>query len=209
MDLRAAVEQGEALSDSDYSERARNLLGKAYFQLHNYTLAVENHLRSHTAIESGHINDPLFALAVLSNLANDSFRLGDSDNALAYSRRALAMVEDLGRDSRRYASKYMEMSQSAKAAGKLGLAREYAMRSLAVYDMRDEQRLVGLTHLRLGKTLEKQNKLDEAEQEYQLAIAIERDLGDEAAASQCYTALAELLLKREDTQGARQRRKRR
>ena len=189
-------------SDSEYIERARNLLGKAYFQLYNYTLAVENHLRSNAVIESGHINDPLFALDVFSNLANDYFRLGDLDKAVAYYHRALDMFEGLTRDSRSYAGKYMEISQSYKAANKLGLARDYAMRSLAVYEMRDEQRLVGLTHQRLGKTLEKQNKLDEAEQEYQLAIAIERDLGDEAAASQCYTALAELLLKREDTLGA-------
>ena len=202
VDLRAAVSQGEALNDSEYIERARNLLGKAYFQLYNYTLAVENHLRSNAVIESGHINDPLFALDVFSNLANDYFRLGDLDKAVAYYHRALEMFEGLTRDSRSYAGKYMEISQSYKAANKLGLARDYAMRSLAVYDMRDEQRLVGLTHQRLGKTLEKQNKLDEAEQEYQLAISIERDLNDEAAASQCYTALAELLLKRGDTLGA-------
>src|SRR2546421_1921777 len=45
VDLRAAVSQGEALNDSEYTERARNLLGRAYFLLYNYTLAMENHLR--------------------------------------------------------------------------------------------------------------------------------------------------------------------
>ncbi len=38
VDLRQAVTQGEGLGDVEYAERARNLLGKAYFLLYNYTL---------------------------------------------------------------------------------------------------------------------------------------------------------------------------
>jgi len=51
VDLRAAIAQGEALNDSEYTERARNLLGTAYYQLYNYTLAMENHARCNAAIE--------------------------------------------------------------------------------------------------------------------------------------------------------------
>ena len=61
--------------------------------------------------------------------------------------------------------------------------------------MRDEQRLIGMTHQRLGKALEKQNALEAAEREYREAIAIERDLNDAISASVCHTGLAELLLK--------------
>jgi tetratricopeptide (TPR) repeat protein len=102
----------------------------------------------------------------------------------------------MNRDSKSFAQKYMEISQSYKATGKLSIARDYAMRSLALYEMRDEQRLVGLTHQRLGKMLEKQNELDAAEREYRLAIEIEQDLNDAISASTCHTSLAELLLKR-------------
>ena len=69
--------------------------------------------------------------------------------------------------------------------------------------MRDEQRLAGLTHQRLGKTLERQNDLDSAEEEYKRAIAIERELDDEVAVSVCLTSLAELLLKRGKVKEAR------
>jgi tetratricopeptide (TPR) repeat protein len=48
----------------------------------------------------------------------------------------------------------------------------------------------------LGRALEKQNDLDEAEREYRRAIEIERELKDEVSASICHTGLAELLLKR-------------
>lgn len=202
VDLRAAVSQGEALNDSEYTERARNLLGKAYFLLYNYTLAMENHLRCNAAIESGQITDPVFSLDVFSNLANDYFRLGDLEKSVIFYHKALATLDSMSRDSKSFAQKYMEISQRYKAAGKLNMAREYAMRSLAVYEMRDEQRLVGMTHQRLGKALEKQNKLDEAQEEYNLAIVIERELNDEVSASLCHTSLAELLLKRGQVEDA-------
>jgi len=202
VDLRSAVSQGEALNDNEYTERARNLLGKAYFLLYNYTLAIENHLRCNAAIENEQITDPVFSLEVYSNLANDYFRLGDLENAITFYHKALETLASMNRDSKSFARKYMEISQHYKSVGKLGMAREYALRSLAVYEMRDEQRLVGLTHQRLGKALEKQNNLDGAEQEYRQAIAIERELNDEVAASICHTCLAELLLKRGQTKEA-------
>jgi len=196
VDLRAAIAQGEALNDSEYTERARNLLGTAYYQLYNYTLAMENLARCNAAIENGQITDPIFSLEIYSNLANDYFRLGDLEKAVSFYHQALETLETFNRDSKSFAQKYMEISQHYKSVGKMAMAREYALRSLAVYEMRDEQRLVGLTHQRLGRALEKQSNLDNAEQEYRKAITIERELNDEVSASICHTALAELLLKR-------------
>jgi tetratricopeptide (TPR) repeat protein len=196
VDLRAAVTQAESLNDIELIERARNLLGTAYFQLYNYTLAMEHHSRCYAALSSGQIQDPVFALDVYSNLASDYFRLGDQENAIDFYHQALEIFDELNRDSKSFAQKYMEISQTYKTAGKLPMAREYALRSLALYQMRYEQRLVGLTHQRLGKTLEKQNSLDEAEQEYRQAIAIEHELRDAIASSTCHTSLAELLIKR-------------
>ncbi|MBO0780626.1 MAG: helix-turn-helix transcriptional regulator, partial [Ktedonobacteraceae bacterium] len=182
VDLRSAVSQGEALNDSEYTERARNLLGKSYYLLYNYTLALENHLKCHSAIEQAQISDPVFLLEVYGNLANDYFRLGDLEKSISFYHLALQTLEDIHRDSKGFAQKYMEISQQYKNAGKLIMAREYAMRSLSVYEMRDEQRLVGMTHQRLGKALEKQSNLDEAEQEYRQAITIEHELNDEVSA---------------------------
>jgi tetratricopeptide (TPR) repeat protein len=199
VDLRAAVTQGEGLNDIEYIERARNLLGRAYFLLYNYTLAMENHLRCNSAIESGHINDPVFALDVYSNLANDYFRHGDLEKAVNFYHKALETLEGMNRDSKSFAQKYMEVGQHYKSVSKLTIAHDYMMKSLAIYEMRDEQRLVGLTHQRLGKTLERQNDLDAAENEYREAIEIEQELDDDVSASICHTSLAELLLKRGKT----------
>lgn len=202
VDLRSAISQGEALNDSEFTERARNYLGKAYFLLYNYTLAMENHLRCNSAIENGQITDPVFSLDVFSSLAHDYFRLGDLEKSVTFYHRALETLDGIHRDSKSFAQKYMDISQHYKSVGKLVMAREYAMRSLAIYEMRDEQRLVGLTHQRLGKALEKQSNLDEAEREYKQAIAIETELNDEVSASLCHTSLAELLLKRGQIQEA-------
>ena len=195
VDLRSALSQGESLNESEYTERARYQLGKAYFSLHNYTLALENHLRCKAVIDQGVITDPIFALDVYTGLANDYFRIGDLGQATTYYRRALDILNVFSKDTRGFAQKYMEIGQQYKTTGKVLMARDYTMRSLAVYEMRDEQRLVGLTHQRLGKTFERQGNLAAAEQEYREAITIERDLHDEVAASICHTSLAELLLK--------------
>ena len=197
VDLRSALSQGENLNDNEYTEQARNLLGKAYFALYNYTLALEHHLRCQTAIEQGLLSDPFFSLDVYTNLANDYFRIGDLDNATSYYRRALDILDSFGQDSKNFAQQYMQIGQHYKSIGKFLLARDYTMKSLAIYEMRDEQRLVGLTHQRLGKTLERQSNLEGAEQEYRVAISIERDLRDEVSASICHTSLAELLLKQD------------
>jgi tetratricopeptide (TPR) repeat protein len=204
VDLRAAVTQAEGLNDIESIERARNLLGKAYFSLYNYTLAMENHVRCNAAIEQGHIKDPIFALEVYSNLANDYFRHGDQEKAITFYHKALETLEGMNRDSRSFGEKFMEIGQTYKSAGKLVMARDYITRSLALYEMRDEQRLFGMTHQHLGKTLEKQNDFDGAEKEYREAITIEEELDDDVAASICHTSLAELLLKRGKKQEAEQ-----
>jgi tetratricopeptide (TPR) repeat protein len=179
-------------------------LGKAYFSLYNYTLAMENHVRCNAAIEQGHIKDPIFALEVYSNLANDYFRHGDQEKAITFYHKALETLEGMNRDSRSFGEKFMEIGQTYKSAGKLVMARDYITRSLALYEMRDEQRLFGMTHQHLGKTLEKQNDFDGAEKEYREAITIEEELDDDVAASICHTSLAELLLKRGKKQEAEQ-----
>jgi tetratricopeptide (TPR) repeat protein len=195
VDLRAALTQGEGLNDIEYIERSRNLLGKAYFLLYNYTLAMENHQRCYNAIENGQIMDPVFALDVYNNLAGDYFRHGDLEKSVEFYHRALATLDGLNRDAQSFARKYMEIGQNYKALGKLSIAREYMVRSLAVYEMCDEQRLEGLSHQRLGKTMEKQNDLGGAEREYRQAIEIEQALDDAVASSICHTSLAELLLR--------------
>ena len=204
VDLRAAVTQGESLNDLEYTERARNLLGKAYFLLYNYTLALENHLRCNTVIENGQINDPIFSSEVYNNLANDYFRHGEIENAIAFYHKALAMLEGMKRDSRSFAEMYMQIGLNYKSVAKLAVARDYLMRSLALYEMRDEQKLIGLTHHQLGKTLEKKNDFDEAESEYRKAIVIEEEIEDDISSSVCHTSLAELLLKQGNVNAAEQ-----
>ena len=131
VDLRNAVAQGEALNDSEYIERARNLLGKAYYLLYNYTLAVEHHLHCFTAIENGQITDPIFSLEVFNNLGERStFGWVIWRSRFTYYHCALETLDTISRDSKGFARTYMEISQHYKTVGKLNMARDYALQSL-------------------------------------------------------------------------------
>jgi tetratricopeptide (TPR) repeat protein len=202
VDLRAAITQAETLKERELAERARNLLGKAYFLSSNYNLAEENHLSCVAALEDGQITDPFFALEVFSNLADDFFSAGEFEKAALYARHAQALLKELDNDNKRYAQLYMESSQRSSSAGNFALAKDQALRSLAIYQLRDRQLHLGRIHQQLGKTLEKQQKLDEAEQEYLQAVEVVRPLNDEASLARSLISLAELSSKRGDVQRA-------
>src|SRR5258707_7615409 len=120
-------------------------------------------------------------MEVFSKLANDYVRHGDLQKAVTFYHKALATLEEMDRDSQSFAEKYVEIGQAYKSAGRLAMARDYITRSLALYEMRDEQRLVRLTHQQLSKTLEKQNDLDDAENVYRESITIEAEVKDDGA----------------------------
>jgi tetratricopeptide (TPR) repeat protein len=196
VDLRAAVSQAEALGEQELSERARNLLGEAYFSLSNYTLALENHRRCMQAIEAGLRADPFFTFTVFANLAGDYFCLDEGEQAVAHYQKAQQALEGLCLTPLSFASKYLEISLCYKKVGLVAHARDFALRSLALYEMREQQRQVGLIHLGLGKVLESQNDLVGAEREYRQAITEEQELDDVRSTVLCRMSLAELLLKR-------------
>ncbi len=203
-DLRNAVVQGEGLNDREFTERARALLGRAYYHLTNYQLALENHTHCLDAITTKRITDPFFALDVYTAVADDYLRLSDSDRAVTYYHQALDVLGHLSRDTRSFAREYLAISRQYADDGKLAMARDYAMKSLALYQMRGEHTAIGMTHQRLGKALERQNLFDEAEEQERQAIAILREVQDAVALSTCHTELSELLLGRGRPQEAEQ-----
>lgn len=204
VDLRAAIEQAETLNERELAELARNLLGKACFLLSNYTLAEENHRVCAAALEEGEVSDSFFALEVYCNLVDDCSALAEFEKADAYMQCAQSLLAKLDNDERSYARLALENSQHARAAGKFTLAREQAQRSLSIYQTRNLQIQQGRLHQELGKTLEKQQKLDEAEQEYLQAAEIARPLNDTASFAQSLISLAELAGKGGDVQRAEQ-----
>lgn len=203
-DLRAAIGHAETLKERELVERARNLLGKACFLLKNYKLAEENHRVVACALEEGGMSDSFFALEVYCNLVDDCSALDEFERADSYIQRAQALLEQVDNDETSYARLSLENSQRSSAAGKFALAREQAMRSLAIYQTRSMQLQQARLHQDLGKTLEKLQKPDEAEQAYLQAVDIARPLHDAASFAQSLIALAELAGKRGDTQRAEQ-----
>jgi len=193
--FRAAVAQAEALQEGEYAERARNLWGLANFLLNDYAQARRLHEQCAAALAQAPYTDPVFTLDVYGNLASDLVELGETGQAIALYQRALEPLQGLHWDSLSLARRHLESSLRYTSAKMWSFAQEFAQRSLAVYRMREEQKLVGLTHQCLGKALERQQRLDEAAEAYRHGLALVEAL-DAPAASLCYNSLAEVELLR-------------
>jgi tetratricopeptide (TPR) repeat protein len=193
--FRSAVTQAEALQEGEFAERARNLRGLAYFLLHDYAQARKLHEQCADAIARSPYTDPVFTLDVYGNLASDLVELGEIAQAIVFYQRAVEPLHGLRWDSLSLAQRHMESSLHYKSAKKWSLAQVFVQRSLAVYRMREELKLVGLTHQCLGKALEKQRQLAAAEESYRSGLALVEGL-DASASSLCYNSLAELELQR-------------
>lgn len=189
----SAVMHGEALGEREFAERARNLLGLVYFLRSDYGLARKLHEQCAASLEQAAYSDPVFALDVYGNLASDLVELGEMGQAIALYQRALEPLRGMRSFSLSQAERYMESSVRYATARQWGCALLFAQRSLACYQMREEQKLVGLTHQCLGKALERHRQFGEAEQEYRLGLAMVEGL-DAIATALCYNSLAEVAL---------------
>ena len=205
--FHSALGQAEGLQERELAERARNLLGLVYFLVNDYTLARRLHEQCVSALALAPYTDPIFLLDVYSNLASDLVELGETGQAIVLYERALEPYQAVPLGSLSQAERYLQTSLSYTAVKQWSMAQVFAQRSLALYQMREEQKLVGLTHQCLGKALEREQQLDAAEREYRLGLELVEGL-DAAAAALCYTSLAEVALLRlrlEEAEGHAQR----
>jgi HTH-type transcriptional regulator, quorum sensing regulator NprR len=193
--FHSAFAQAEGALERACVERARNLLGLVYFLLGDYALARALHEQCVAALAQAPYTDPVFIMDVYGNLASDLVELGESGQAQELYGRALSPLRGMGWGSLSLAERYMQSSLRYTSSKQWSLARQFAQRSLAVYQMREEQKLLGLTHQCLGKALERQQRLDAAEQEYRHGLTIVEGL-DASATALCYTSLAEVELLR-------------
>jgi transcriptional regulator with XRE-family HTH domain len=191
----SAVAHGERMTEREFVERARNLLGLVYFLRSDYDLARKLHEQCAAALEQAVYSDPVFILDVYGNLASDLVELGELGQAIALYQRALEPLRGLRSFSPSQAERYMESSVRYANCRQWSFALLFAQRSLACYQVREEQKLVGLTHQCLGKALERQQQFDAAEQEYRLGLTMVEGL-DATATALCYNSLAEVELLR-------------
>jgi transcriptional regulator with XRE-family HTH domain len=192
--LRLAASQAEALNALHLVCVSCTTLGTAYYNLYNYTIALESHLRCIMHIESGEVKDVAMAQAAYMGAAAAYFKLGNVTEAQATYTKAVDCLKDQLKP-RELAALYLQISQGAASAGNNPLSLDYANRSVAVYEMIEQQRAVAYVHLALGRTMMKQGDDQGAEREYNLSVTIAREVDDPATLAECMTRLSEFLMK--------------
>src|SRR5438874_2540226 len=157
VDLRAAVTQGESLNDLEYIERARNLLGKAYFLLYNYTLALENHLRCNTTIEQD-IEDDVSASVCHTSLAELLLKRGNADEAEQEAQKALTFA-NASQDVQTRGQALMALGQIRHNAKDYDGADKLFTEALDLLDASDAHEIAASAYSRYANLLEERGEV--------------------------------------------------
>jgi len=150
-----------------------------------FNASLETNLRALQWLDRSKHGDPDLRARLLTNLANDSHRLGDPAGAIDYLREALKVATD-GESLFRLANAHMALGITARAAGDHTQAIKHCDRALAIHRRIGEDKLANQILSNLGDAYFAAGDLSQARR-YQ-AECLERarqfnDLGTVAAAT--------------------------
>lgn len=114
-----------------------------------FAASMETNLRALQWLDRSKHGDPDLRARLLTNLANDSHRLGDTTGAIEYLQQALRVATD-GESLLRLANAHMAMGITARAAGDLALAIKHCDRALAIHRQIGQQRIANQILSNLG-----------------------------------------------------------
>jgi HTH-type transcriptional regulator, quorum sensing regulator NprR len=107
-------------------------LGAALGSGERFTASLETNLRALQWLDRAKHGDPDVRARLLTNLANDSSRLGDTPGAIEYLQRALAVATD-AESLLRLANAHMAMGITSRAAGNLAQAINHCDRAISLH----------------------------------------------------------------------------
>lgn len=114
-----------------------------------FTASMETSLRALQWLDRSKHGDPDLRARLLTNLANDSHRLGDTAGAIEYLQQALRAATD-GESLLRLANAHMGMGIAARAAGNLTQAIRHCDRALSIHRRIGQQKLANQILSNLG-----------------------------------------------------------
>jgi len=118
--------------DPELNARIFTELGAALGAGERFSASLETNLRALQWLDRSKHGDPDLRARLLTNLANDSFRLGDTAGAIEYLQQALAVATD-AESLLRLANAHMGMGITARAAGNLTQAIAHCDRALIIH----------------------------------------------------------------------------
>ncbi|HEX2914161.1 MAG TPA: tetratricopeptide repeat protein [Chloroflexia bacterium] len=192
-ELESVRDLAEKTGDLEMLARARQLLGQIYIQQHKPVLAIEQLRQALQAIDSNTIKDIHFRLDVYSQLGALHQQLGDTREAVEMYRRALHEAEEIS-NPRSLAAFYWNTALAHRENGQLGLARQYANKSLALYESIHNLRTLSDMQDNLGLVMLKSGGYDEAEMYFLRARELASSQQDRNAFLSATMHLADLYL---------------
>jgi transcriptional regulator with XRE-family HTH domain len=211
-ELQLALEQvGDATEDK---ARIHNLIGVVYYQQEQPRLALEQHLLSSHAIESGSVRDRAAQLSIYRNLANAYWALNEHAQAREIYKRALALLNDLN-NLEDQAAIFWGLALGYKAEGDWVMAKLNANRALTIFEAQGNRiegaaMCLNLAEIVIGDSASKvdEHTYREAETLLKRADTLLIGTGDQDLRSVWHRDYAELCLHRSDLEGATQHAKR-
>ena len=169
-------------------------LGAALGAGERFSASLETNLRDLQWLDRSKHGDPDLRARLLTNLANDSFRLGDTAGAIEYLQQALTVATD-AESLLRLANAHMGMGIAARAAGNLAQAIAHCDRALNLHRRIGQPKIANQILHNLGDAYFAAGDLAQARRYQNQCLERARQLDDAGAVAAATTELARYAFK--------------
>ena len=158
------LQEAAAMAPSDDPDLTAAIYAEIGFALgeqERFNASVEANLRALRALDDSRHPDLDLKARVLTNVANDWYRLGEIAQSVTYFERALAAARD-GENLLRMANAHMALGITCRATGQLDEAIRHCDRALALHRRLGQERLANQILNNLGDVYYSQGNVAEA-----------------------------------------------
>jgi HTH-type transcriptional regulator, quorum sensing regulator NprR len=190
------LQSAAALAPPDDPELVAQIyaeLGHVLGSAERYTASIEANMRALQALEACKHPDPDVHARALTNLANDSYHLGQLGEATGYLKRALAIATD-AENMTRMANAHMALGITARASGDHDAALKHCDRALAMHRLLGHERVTNHILNNLGDVHFAAGRIDEARRYQQACLERARQTNDAIAIAAAAIELARYAL---------------
>lgn len=179
--------------DPELSAAIFTEIGAALGNAERFSASLETNLRALQFLDRAKHGDPDLRARLLTNLANDSYRLGDTDGAIDYLKQALEVATD-AESLFRLANAHMGIGIAARAAGDLARAISHCDRALSLHRRIGQFKIANQILHNLGEAYFSSGNLRQAKRSQSECLERARQLKDTAAIAAATTELARYAL---------------
>jgi tetratricopeptide (TPR) repeat protein len=192
----ASLYQAAALAPPDDPELNASIfaeLGAVLGYGERFTASMETNLRALQWLDRSKHGDPDLRARLLTNLANDAYRLGDTPGAIDYLEQALRVATD-AESLVRLANAHMLMGITARAAGDLAEAIKHCDRALSIHRRIGQQKIANQILSNLGDAYFASGDLAQARRYQGECLERARQFNDAVTVAAATTELARYAL---------------